>query len=662
MMNSTVHVPNMNTIPLDSTITVEDSEPEMIDLDSSPDNEITCLDNSAICNSEKTEYLTTDDVDAINEMTTHSSSDMQSNDETLRPAFKVMFRDEKTARQYRRQIREFLHTLVQSDPSQKEDVNESSLILEIWDNRNNSKDQESFMESNSEPNDTMQSDDTCDLLFTIDKQPNVKNNLDIPKYGQKYKGTFEESNSETSKDLAPKLNCFNCNGNHNMRECPLPKNQANINKNRKEFVAKYTGVRYHMSEDQRFSHMIPGQLSPKLRKALGLKDNQLPRHIYRMRMFGYPPGWLEEARLQHSGISLFNSDGVAEADPNQEEGEIITEIDKDQYDMKKIYDFPGFNVLPAPNMIDDSHKQCRIPQMQPMHSKEIMLSYLKGKKADDGYKRKKLVLPPPVMNIPSTLGDMEIDDLEEGAVDNVSVNGHFIPPLPKELVETLPAPLPPPPPPPPLPPPAATAATSSSSEAFQSTTEDSDSQLRELSPVDSTYTSLTINSPSLSDLEYVKKELLRELEHANSQSNSGFTSLKTDSNATFVSDNSFSDTVTTSHCTSRESLNTSQDSVKNCLDESFNSDLNVSPSHIATTSTPAQKSSHQSSIKSVHLGTPLLSSASPYNKLPSSEKFSKNISNLINFENLPDSTGKYEQMTGVLQKVRNTMARLNQET
>lgn len=42
-----------------------------------------------------------------------------------------------------------------------------------------------------------------------------------------------------------------------------------------------TGVRYHMSEAQRFSHMIPGQLSHKLRKALGLKDNQLPKHIYR---------------------------------------------------------------------------------------------------------------------------------------------------------------------------------------------------------------------------------------------------------------------------------------------------------------------------------------------------------------------------------------------
>jgi len=85
-----------------------------------------------------------------------------------------------------------------------------------------------------------------------------------------------------SRDPIPKLSCFNCNGNHNLRDCQLPRNQANINKNRKEFAAKNnTGVRYHLSEDQKFHDMIPGKLSPKLRQALGLKDNQLPIHIYR---------------------------------------------------------------------------------------------------------------------------------------------------------------------------------------------------------------------------------------------------------------------------------------------------------------------------------------------------------------------------------------------
>jgi len=67
-----------------------------------------------------------------------------------------------------------------------------------------------------------------------------------------------------------------------MRDCQLPRNQANINKNRKEFAAKNnTGVRYHLSEDQKFNHVIPGKLSSKLRQALGLKDDELPIHTYR---------------------------------------------------------------------------------------------------------------------------------------------------------------------------------------------------------------------------------------------------------------------------------------------------------------------------------------------------------------------------------------------
>lgn len=63
-----------------------------------------------------------------------------------------------------------------------------------------------------------------------------------------------------------------------------------------------------------------------------------------MRELGYPQGWLEEARLQHSGLSLFNSDGVAETGGSDEEGEIFAPGDKDKYDINKLIDFPGFNV------------------------------------------------------------------------------------------------------------------------------------------------------------------------------------------------------------------------------------------------------------------------------------------------------------------------------
>lgn len=180
------------------------------------------------------------------------------------------------------------------------------------------------------------------------------------------------------------------------------------------------------------------------------------------------------------------------------------------------------------------------------------------------------------------------------------------------------------------------------------------------------------NSPSLSELERTKKVLLMKIEEANSD----FVSTKNNSNTAFVSETPFS-SITTTPCTSRSS--SIQDSVKSdlqyCPDISLKNDFNTtitldtsaSDKMSEFDSTPIRSTSHkfsdtnQTSVKSVHLGTPILPSTSPYNKLPSSEKFSKDICDIINFENLPDSTGKFEQMSGVLQKVRSTMARLHQQ-
>lgn len=49
--------------------------------------------------------------------------------------------------------------------------------------------------------------------------------------------------------------------------------------------------------------------SDALREALGLKPHQLPIHIYRMRVLGYPPGWMEEAKSD-PGLSMFDKDGI----------------------------------------------------------------------------------------------------------------------------------------------------------------------------------------------------------------------------------------------------------------------------------------------------------------------------------------------------------------
>lgn len=71
-----------------------------------------------------------------------------------------------------------------------------------------------------------------------------------------------------------------------------------------------------------------------------------------MRTLGYPPGWLEEAKQEHSGLNLYNSDGRRVLDPAEEVGEIFSPEDNIKFDIKKIHDYPGYNVPPAPGVRD----------------------------------------------------------------------------------------------------------------------------------------------------------------------------------------------------------------------------------------------------------------------------------------------------------------------
>lgn len=61
-----------------------------------------------------------------------------------------------------------------------------------------------------------------------------------------------------------------------------------------------------------------------------------------------------------------------------------------------------------------------------------------------------------------------------------------------------------------------------------------------------------------------------------------------------------------------------------------------------------------------NLGTPVFDISS-FSKLPNSNSFSKDICDLMNFENLPNSIGKYEQMSGLIKKVREAVSKLQEE-
>lgn len=99
--------------------------------------------------------------------------------------------------------------------------------------------------------------------------------------------------------------------------------------------------------------------------------------------------------------------------------------------------------------------------------------------------------------------------------------------------------------------------------------------------------------------------------------------------------------------------------------QQLNFDTPISSSIITSQSTPLSSSSVEStpkrgSVKSVELGTPILQTSSLYTKLPCSEKFSKDICDVINFENLPGATGSYEKISGILNKVRDVINKDNE--
>lgn len=93
--------------------------------------------------------------------------------------------------------------------------------------------------------------------------------------------------------------------------------------------------RYHEVKEDRFGHFKPGEISDPLRRALGLRSEDVPMHIYRMRLLGYPPGWVEEMKGYSSGLEFIDT-------PNSpDRGDTIQTI---SFDFSRLIDYPGFNV------------------------------------------------------------------------------------------------------------------------------------------------------------------------------------------------------------------------------------------------------------------------------------------------------------------------------
>ncbi|XP_068100778.1 zinc finger CCHC domain-containing protein 8 [Hyperolius riggenbachi] len=217
----------------------------------------------------------------------------------------------------------------------------------------------------------------------LNENPQLTDGWEVPKYQQAFAQIVSLDGQEVQvKAKRPKPCCFNCGlEDHQLKDCPKPRDLAHIGMKRKEFMDSCAEAnqnfqqRYHAEEvEERFGKFKPGIISLELQDALGITDEHLPPFIYRMRQLGYPPGWLKDAELETSGLSLYDgrdaSDGEIE-DPNSKYKAV-------SYDVSKLVSFPGFNVTPPSGVTDDWRNFGSIP-MQPQHHKEIFGRFLDHK-------------------------------------------------------------------------------------------------------------------------------------------------------------------------------------------------------------------------------------------------------------------------------------------
>lgn len=214
---------------------------------------------------------------------------------------------------------------------------------------------------------TENADQSSDCIFIIDAtassvKANHATSKDVPRYNLNRKvNVFNDQtqclkadDDSTECKRPAKLNtCFNCDGEHSIRDCTEPKNFNKIRQNRSQFSSSKT-ERYHVDAEQRFGQFIPGQISKCLQKALGLSRSEIPTHVYRMRVLGYPPGWLEGAKVTESGLQLFGDSDTTKLDGGEIDAAAAAPVGSATYDLKKIINFPGFNVLPEENAFDVS--------------------------------------------------------------------------------------------------------------------------------------------------------------------------------------------------------------------------------------------------------------------------------------------------------------------
>lgn len=96
-----------------------------------------------------------------------------------------------------------------------------------------------------------------------------------------------------------------------------------------------------MADGEKFK---PGVIGDQLLEAIGLHPKEIPIWVYRMRVLGYPPGWLKVADMSKTVVSMH--------DGSEEVGTLATQPCEAEYNVESLVVYPGFN-SPLPEGVED---------------------------------------------------------------------------------------------------------------------------------------------------------------------------------------------------------------------------------------------------------------------------------------------------------------------
>ncbi|XP_055987386.1 zinc finger CCHC domain-containing protein 8 [Sorex fumeus] len=391
------------------------------------------------------------------------------------PLLQILFMNNVISKQYHQEIEDFVsHLAKRFEEHQKIDLEKTSFNLlpqpsSVMLEEDHKVEESSAYKNNKEAFSVIGSV----LYFTnfcldklgqplLNENPQLTEGWEIPKYQQVFSHIVSLEGQEIQvKAKRPKPHCFNCGSeDHQMKDCPMPRNAARISEKRKEYLdacgetnSQNFQQRYHAEEvEERFGRFKPGVISEELQDALGVTDKSLPPFIYRMRQLGYPPGWLKEAELENSGLALYDGKDGADGEADAAEGQPHKNV---TYDLSKLVNYPGFNIS-TPRGIPDEWRMFGSIPMQACQQKEVFANYLTSNfhapSVRSGAKRSSCQSSPASPKKQRKDGsstalptDMDLDSDMEGLPGSLSGEAFkFQPPLPPGTPPPLPQGTPPP--------------------------------------------------------------------------------------------------------------------------------------------------------------------------------------------------------------------------